>query len=91
MAMNADGTLIAFGSTGSNLACSEDDNSVSDVFLRDLNSATAPACTTSSGTNTSNGSGGGGGALRLWALLALASILSGFRLFRSRPATTNTP
>jgi Tol biopolymer transport system component len=83
LAMNADGTLIAFGSTGSNLACSGDGNDVSDVFLRDLNSGAAPACTTSSGS-TSSGKSGGGGALRLFGLLVLALTLAGFRVLRRR-------
>lgn len=75
IAINSDGTFIAFSSLGSNLTCATDGNAAIDVFLRDLRTSTAtPSCGASSASTSA-----AGGAFDLYLLL-LASLMSARRV-----------
>ena len=69
LAVSADGMIAAFASSASNLSCTPDANSVIDVFVRDMNTTTAPLCAAASATKSK-----GGGVLLVWTFIPLLAI-----------------
>lgn len=82
LALPADGMVAAFASSAANLSCTVDANAASDVFLRDLNTATPALCGTPSGA----AKGGGGGMSRVWTIIALFMLAVFLRRLFPSPA-----